>query len=204
MSKTIIDLIRHGEPEGGSRYRGHKIDDPLSQKGWQQMRKAIGNENCWQQIISSPLLRCRDFAEQLANKHVIPLHIKNELKEIGFGSWEGLTREQVKQKNIKEYTGFYADPVHNRPDGSENIHVFINRVIQCYQEIIKQFKSQHILIVAHAGVIRAILAHSVHAPPQGMYNFKINNAGIARIQLRPTETDIMLSEIAFINQSFHS
>ena len=36
MSDTVIDLIRHGEPVGGRRYRGH-IDDPLSERGWQQM-----------------------------------------------------------------------------------------------------------------------------------------------------------------------
>jgi len=30
---TTIDLLRHGEPVGGKRYRG-QIDDPLSEKGW--------------------------------------------------------------------------------------------------------------------------------------------------------------------------
>ena len=35
---TRIDLIRHGEPVGGRRYRG-QIDDPLSEKGWKQMRE---------------------------------------------------------------------------------------------------------------------------------------------------------------------
>ena len=34
---TTIDLIRHGEPVGGRRYRGGRMDDPLSEKGWAQM-----------------------------------------------------------------------------------------------------------------------------------------------------------------------
>ena len=37
MKETTIDLIRHGEPVGGRAYRGHNIDDPLSDKGWQQI-----------------------------------------------------------------------------------------------------------------------------------------------------------------------
>ena len=45
-TETIIDLIRHGEPEGGRAFRGHSIDDPLSEKGWQQM---------WDVLAKSPL-----------------------------------------------------------------------------------------------------------------------------------------------------
>ena len=57
MSETQIDIIRHGEPEGGRRYRGHSIDDPLSKTGWQQMWNAIPENPPWDHIISSPLLR---------------------------------------------------------------------------------------------------------------------------------------------------
>jgi len=34
---TTIDLLRHGEPEGGVRYRGDGVDDPLSARAWKQM-----------------------------------------------------------------------------------------------------------------------------------------------------------------------
>ena len=42
-TETIIDLLRHGEPLGGSRYRGNRIDDPLTEKGWRQMWRGIGS-----------------------------------------------------------------------------------------------------------------------------------------------------------------
>ena len=61
---TTIDLLRHGEPIGGRRYRGH-IDDPLSEYGWSEMWHAVSGETPWQQIITSPLRRCREFAEAL-------------------------------------------------------------------------------------------------------------------------------------------
>ena len=38
---TQIDVIRHGEPKGGRRYRGYGIDDPLTETGWQQMWTAM-------------------------------------------------------------------------------------------------------------------------------------------------------------------
>jgi len=197
MNQTIIDLIRHGEPQGGSLFRGHTIDDPLSDNGWEQMWQSVGNYDQWQQIVSSPLLRCCIFAEQLAFKNSIPLMIEQNFKEIGFGSWEGLSREKVKQRDLREYNEFYNDPVNKRPAGSEDLNLFILRVISSYKKIIEQFKNQHILIVAHAGVIRALLAHVVYAPPKGLYNFKITNAGISRITVES-------NEIVFVNKAFNS
>ncbi len=49
---TQIDVIRHGEPVGGRRYRGHGVDDPLSEKGWQQMWKAVADRSDWQHIAA--------------------------------------------------------------------------------------------------------------------------------------------------------
>ncbi len=65
---TTVDLLRHGEPEGGNKYRG-ALDDPLSELGWAQMRAATGDRCPWQAIVSSPLRRCAAFARELANRH---------------------------------------------------------------------------------------------------------------------------------------
>ena len=83
---TTVDLIRHGEPVGGRKYRG-QIDDPLSEKGWAQMRNAVGDFCPWQCVISSALLRCAAFAQELAQRHALPLILDERLKEIGFGAW---------------------------------------------------------------------------------------------------------------------
>jgi hypothetical protein len=41
----ILDLLRHGEPEGGRLYRGNLLDDPLSEKGWQQMQASVNGKH---------------------------------------------------------------------------------------------------------------------------------------------------------------
>ena len=190
MDETIIDLIRHGEPVGGRAYRGHNIDDPLSDKGWQQMRGAIGEHAPWSQIISSPLLRCRGFADALAEKHGIPVETDDRLKEVGFGDWEGKTPEQLKLERLEEYEAFYNDPVNNRPSGAEPLKHFISRVSDAYEEVITRHRGQHVLIVAQSGVIRVVIDHVLHAAPLGMYRIKVHNAGITRI--RSTENGDML------------
>ena len=182
MADTIIDLIRHGEPEGGRAYRGHGIDDPLSKKGWQQMWTAVGNAAPWDHIITSPMLRCSDFARILADKHDLPVTVEDSLKEIGFGVWEGRTPEQIKSETPDEYIDFYRDPVNMRPAGAENLTAFISRVTTVYESVCTSYAGKHVLLVAHAGVIRAIVAHILQAPSAAMYQIKVDNARISRIQ----------------------
>jgi probable phosphoglycerate mutase len=185
MSKTpetIIDLIRHGEPVGGRAYRGHNINDPLTEKGWQQMWDAVGEEAPWDQIVTSPLERCQAFAEALMDVYNIPCETEENFKEVGFGNWEGRTPDEIKADNLKEYEDFYHDPVNCRPPGAENLNSFFERVSNAYQQTVEKFAGKHILIVAHAGVNRAIIAHALHTAPIGLYRIKVNNAGLSRLQ----------------------
>src|SRR3569833_5018 len=89
-ASTVVELLRHGEPVGGTRIRGQS-DDPLSERGWQQMWQAAGEAAPWQAIITSPLLRCAAFARALAERHGLPVQVEPRFKEIGFGAWEGHT-----------------------------------------------------------------------------------------------------------------
>jgi len=193
MTDTIIDFIRHGEPIGGRAFRGHNIDDPLSEKGWQQMREAVGDHCPWSRIISSPLSRCKAFAEELGQKHRLAVSIDERFKEVGFGDWEGKTPEQLQQQRLEEYNAFYADPVNKRPPGAEDLDAFIARVVSGYNDIVNNDAGKHVLVVAHAGVIRAAIANVLHTEPLGLYRIKVNNAGIASIRI--TERGAMLEHL---------
>lgn len=178
---TYIDIIRHGEPEGGRRYRGHGVDDPLSVTGWQQMWQAIPEKPPWQQIVTSPLLRCRQFAEALASKLAVPCRIEDDLREIGFGVWEGRTPEDIEAHDGDALKRFINDPLHNRPEGAEPLEPFAERVWQVYLRQLQLHPGQHILLVAHAGVIRAITSRILGMPLDAVYSkLKVEYAAIAR------------------------
>ncbi|MFV2060013.1 MAG: histidine phosphatase family protein [Gammaproteobacteria bacterium] len=181
MSNTVVDLIRHGEPLGGRAIRGNGIDDSLSDLGWQQMRSAVADYSKWNLIVSSPLVRCSDFSREISDKLKIPIMIEDNLKEVGFGNWEGRTQDEIKNTNLDEYQQFYLDPVNNRPVGAEPLLEFFTRVVEVYEKIIKTHKGERILIVTHAGVIRAIITHILKAELSSMYRIKVFNAGITRI-----------------------
>lgn len=180
MSTQFIDLIRHGEPQGGSRYRGHGIDDPLSEKGWQQMREAVSGRSDWQHIITSPMRRCSEFAHELADQLQVNVSIENNLKEIGFGEWEGRTAQEIKQENFAQWQAFYRDPAGQRPPGAEGLEAFYQRVSDAFFAACAQHPEQHLLVVAHAGVIRALTCAVLQAPASSMYRINIPNAGMTR------------------------
>ena len=167
---TYIDVIRHGEPVGGRRYRGYSVDDALTEKGWKQMRAAVPEKPMWTHIVSSPLKRCLEFSQELAEDLHIPYRIEDDLKEIGFGDWEGKTPEEILSKDPQALDHFYQDPVNNRPHGAEPLDTFSLRVWQAYQSILDVHKDQHVLIVAHAGVARAITANILQMSLDDVYS----------------------------------
>lgn len=183
---TIVDLIRHGEPVGGRKYRG-QIDDPLSDKGWQQMRDAVADHRPWDRILTSPLLRCSEFARELAQRHQLPLHTEPRFKEIGFGEWEGKTAAEIKASAPDFLQRFWQDPVAHRPQGAEPMQTFYERVSQAWQDLLAQHSGQHILVVCHAGVIRASLLYLLAIPMQHVFRIQVSNAGITRIELEQFE-----------------
>jgi len=167
---TYIDVIRHGEPVGGRRYRGYSVDDALTDKGWAQMRAAIPEKPQWQHIVSSPLKRCLAFSEELANELQITFSIEDNVKEIGFGDWEGKTPDEILAEDSEALNHFYQDPVKNRPKGAEPLDSFSARVWLVYQKILEDHRDKHVLIVAHAGVARAITANILQMSLDDVYS----------------------------------
>lgn len=167
---TYIDIIRHGEPVGGRRYRGYSVDDPLTEKGWTQMRAAVPNTPQWQHIVSSPLKRCLEFSQELANDLQISFSINDNMKEIGFGDWEGKTPEDIIAEDSEALNHFYKDPVNHRPKGAEPLNSFSQRVWAAYQSILEQHQGKHVLVVAHAGVARAITANILKMSLDDVYS----------------------------------
>jgi len=171
-----LEFIRHGMPEGGSRYRGNAIDDPLSELGWRQMWDAMGDDHDWDAIVSSPLRRCREFAEAFAERVGVSAHIEPDLREIGFGCWEGYTRQQLLATQPEAFAAFYQDPVRHAPAGAESVVAMTGRIERVVDRLLVKFSGQRVLVVAHAGVMRAVIARVTAAPAQSFFRLSIPNA----------------------------
>lgn len=158
MSATRIDLLRHGEVDGGERYRG-STDDALSARGWEQMRAAVGDACPWAYIVSSPLQRCAAFAVELAQQHARPVEFDARLQEIHFGAWEGKTSAELLVSHPQQLARFWHDPLHHPPPDAEPLLHFEARVLAAWNEHRARHTGKQVLIITHGGPIRAIIGH---------------------------------------------
>lgn len=179
---TTLDLIRHGEPVGGRRYRG-QVDDPLSDKGWAQMQAAVAGATPWTRVVSSPLARCRAFAETLAAQHGLPLGLDARLKEGGFGEWEGRSAAEIEAASPGAVARFKVDPVGARPAGAEPLEHFLARVTAALDELVARHAGEHLLMVGHAGVMRMALAWALQMPVAHVYRIEVAPATLTRLRI---------------------
>tara|TARA_B100001079_G_scaffold78871_1_gene67723 strand:- start:790 stop:1320 length:531 start_codon:yes stop_codon:yes gene_type:complete len=165
----IVDLLRHGEPLGGRRFRGLQ-DDPLTDKGWSQMLESTAGKS-WDFIASSPLNRCSKFAKHLSSNTSTNHQIYEDLVEFNWGEWQGMSAEQIGFENLKQ---FKNDPINNIPKNSENLYQFNNRILSTFNKIIKQNNNNlSILFIVHAGVIRVIKSHLLNLPLEEIFHIEV-------------------------------
>ncbi len=179
---TTVDLIRHGEPAGGEMYRGTK-DDPLSELGWEQMRAAASAPPAWDHIVSSPLKRCAEFAQELSQQQAIPLTITPAFREICFGAWEGQTPQALREQDPQQLLNFWLDPVTNGPSGSEPFADFYQRIEAAWQTLLADYAGQHILLVCHGGVIRVLLSLLAEMPIANTFRWHVPYAAVSRVRV---------------------
>lgn len=178
---TTVDLLRHGEPEGGQKFRG-ALDDPLSLRGWEQLRTAVGPYCDWQVIVSSPLIRCAAFAHELAQRLERPLEIIPEFRELHFGDWEGRTSAEIHAADPLALTRFWRDPLNHPVPGGETIVAFDQRVGQAWNALLERHRSRHVLLVAHGGSIRIVLRRVLDMPLQRIWRFEVPYAALSRVR----------------------
>lgn len=179
---TTIDLLRHGEVEGDAVYRG-STDDSLTDAGWKQMVATLENKTDWDLIITSPLQRCREFADLIAQEDEIDLEINQSVKEIDFGLWEGLSPDKIMKQEAEVLKAWWQSPTRVTPPEGEDFHDFQARVLKALKVIIEENKGEKVLLITHAGVIRVILMHALGMQEENLFRLNVDNASFSRIHV---------------------
>ncbi|MEH6551175.1 MAG: histidine phosphatase family protein [Pseudomonadales bacterium] len=180
---SIVDIIRHGQCEGGEIYRG-STDVALTDIGWQQMSLAAGRiDPRWQRIVSSPLIRCRDFAQSLANQYRLPLLVEAGFREMHFGDWEGRALTEVWESDKETVSGFYRDPESVIPPGGEGAVKARDRIAQAWTCLMNENAGDHLLLVCHGGTIRLLLSYLLQLPLATIAQWHVPYASLSRIKI---------------------
>ena len=126
------------------------------------------------------------MADEFASRHGLECLIEPDLTEVGFGDWEGKTRQQLIALDQQAFERFYQDPVRYPPAGAEPVGQLRQRVGAVFDRLISEHADKQVLVVAHAGVMRAVISHVLDVPLQSIYRITINNAARLRFELGST------------------
>ncbi len=205
-SKKRIILVRHGETDWNKqgRFQG-QIDIPLNQNGKEQAKAARNflKNIPIQKAFSSSLSRPRETAQIILKEHPgIEISLKDKLKEIGHGKWEGKLESEIKSDWPDLLQAWKISPEKvQMPDG-ENIKEVSARSIKGWIEICNDLKNDETaLVVAHDAVNKTILCHLLGLTPSEIWMIKQGNGGITVVNLADKEGEP--DEIACLNITSH-
>jgi alpha-ribazole phosphatase len=118
------------------------------------IQETLGNW-AFDQVITSPLQRCVRLALALIPSYT-PIQIDSRIMELNFGHWEGRLWDDF--ASSPEAQSFFADYVHRPCPGGESFMQLIGRVDGFLQDLRMNHPSKTLLVVTHAGCIRAAQA----------------------------------------------
>jgi probable phosphoglycerate mutase len=126
----------------------------------------------WSAIFCSPMRRTVATAKPLCEAVGIQMELRDGLKEINYGKWEGKTVETVDQEYHDDYIRWTADPAWYPPTEGELAVAIAHRSLQVIEEIKQRFNNGNVLIVAHKATIRIMLC-SLLGIDVGRFRFRL-------------------------------
>ncbi len=167
-ARSTLILVRHAHTEMAGRFCGHS-DPPLSAQGLAQLPDLDRrlSKVSPTHIFCSDLQRARQTAEPIAQRCHLQPSLLASLRELAFGSWEGLDWDQVMARDAV-YAQRWLDLSPSLPaPGGESFEQFLNRIHRAMNTIADQVQDGCAVVVTHAGVIRTFLgdlAQLRHSP----------------------------------------
>lgn len=157
-----LSLLRHGETTF-SRSGGFcgNLDPELTANGTEMAEAfALAYRSVpWAGVYVSPMRRTIATARPLCGAVGIEMQLRDGLKEIGYGDWEGKTAAAVVKAFPDDYHHWMTEPAWNAPTGSggETAAQVANRASAVITEIIETVRDGNVLIVSHKATVRILL-----------------------------------------------
>jgi broad specificity phosphatase PhoE len=181
---TSVYLIRHGHTE--STEQGKLYTDPevaLTESGRQQATKA-GNWLIAEKpeiLLSSTSKRVWTSAEIIGNAIQLSPNAVPDLNEWNVGSWDGHKYLDIKARDPELYKAWSEDPIKNRPPGGESIADVVGRMEARMEQLLHEHAGKKIVLVSHAGIIRAIIVQALGMPVNNFWRVNIPTGSITKI-----------------------
>lgn len=179
-----VILVRHGITDWNAQGRIQgRLETPLNLYGVQQAHACAKylKDYEFRAIYTSPQARSRQTAQIIASKHGnTPFFIADELKEIDFGDWQGMTWSEISKKHgdlLKEFekSGNLASIYNGESyqDMQDRAYSFLSRF--------ERDEEASYLFVTHSGTIKTLICKVLGLPLERRQRFTISNLSISTL-----------------------
>jgi broad specificity phosphatase PhoE len=177
--------VRHGATEWSQarRFAGSR-DIPLTAPGRLQaeaVAQALAGTLA-AAVYTSPLERARTSAEVIAKPHRLEPVVVPDFREMAFGAWEGLYRDELTTRHPADAAAWASTPHLVTPAGGEALTAVDARVRAALAELIEQHRGKTVILVSHAIVMRLIVLAALGLGPERLWSVDASPAGITEIE----------------------
>lgn len=184
-STTYIFLIRHGENDwvGSHRLAGRTPGVHLNDKGRRQADELANllRTQPIQAVFSSPLERCMETAQPLAEALGLPVTPEKGVLEVDYGEWRGQNLKDLAKepawKMVQHYPSAFRFP------GGETLQEVQQRAVSAINGIHAEHADQSVAIFSHGDVIRTTLAYYLGTHIDLFQRIAISTASVSIVAL---------------------
>ncbi|WP_371643404.1 MULTISPECIES: bifunctional RNase H/acid phosphatase [unclassified Streptomyces] len=180
-------LLRHGEtaltPQ--KRFSGSGGTDPeLSSAGRRQasaVAEALAARGTVQTIVSSPLRRCRETAQAVADRLGLTVTVEEGLREVDFGAWEGLTFAEVRERFPEDLQAWLDSPKASPTGGGESFTAATRRISATRDRLLAAYAGLTVLLVTHVTPVKILVRLALGAPPESLFRMELSAASLSAV-----------------------
>jgi alpha-ribazole phosphatase len=143
-------------------------------------------------IYSSPLKRCSQLAKAIASLTTGEVQHDPRLMELHFGDWELLAWNDIPRGLVDVWAD---DHVMQAPPSGESFHALSLRARDFFEEVSANHVGQNLVVLTHAGVIRALLAHALNMKLADSFRLQIDYGSITQITVENG-----ITRVAYVNR----
>jgi broad specificity phosphatase PhoE len=185
MKQTLL-FIRHGQTTWNVEHRlpGQLPGVTLNDTGRKQAARLADALHILpiSAIISSPLERARDTAEIIAQSRGLSIQLEPDLMDVNVGHWAGKIFDEL-AKNDPDWKAFVRDPS-VAPEGVETFPQVQERVLAAVERWrTRENTGTYIAFVAHADIIKLLIAHYTGLEAGRAGTLFIDNASVSLVEL---------------------
>lgn len=156
----------------------HRFEDEL------EALKAKLQQYQFDAVYCSPLLRCQMLAEAICLDPILGLsHLTlkpdNRLKELNFGDWELNAWDSIPRDIFDAWADDYANLA---PPNGETFNELHGRAKSFLDEMSGQLQGQHVLVITHGGLIRALIAEVMQIPLKRLFRLSVDYASLTQLE----------------------